>query len=108
VAEDIRGGVVDPAFPLLRSGSARVGEPPVEPRARTSATGRWLEMECPGIRAKTSLPASCTAFSARLVSRNANEREIRDTIEFHIESLRMHNEPVPPLTSRAAMVPVSV
>ena len=36
------------------------------------------------------------------------EREIRGAIEFHIESLRMHNEPVPPPVSRAAMVPVSV
>lgn len=36
------------------------------------------------------------------------QREIREAIEFHIESLRMHNEPVPPPVSRAAMVPVSV
>jgi predicted RNase H-like HicB family nuclease len=35
------------------------------------------------------------------------QREIREAIEFHIESLRMHNEPVPVPSSRAAMVFVS-
>ena len=35
------------------------------------------------------------------------EREIRGAIEFHIESLRMHNEPVPLPSARAAMILVS-
>lgn len=40
-------------------------------------------------------------------SREEAEKLIREGIEFHIESLREHGEPVPPPTSAAGMIAVA-
>ncbi len=41
-------------------------------------------------------------------TREENERQIREAIEFHIKGLQLHAEPVPEPTTQAGTVSVSV
>ena len=47
----------------------------------------------------------CVAAGASL---QETQRLIREAVQFHIESLRRHGEPVPPPTTRAEYVGTSV